>query len=302
MITADAHCDTLTKFEDNPFYSKEAAWNIKKFRKSGGILQYMAIFIGPPNHGDSAMRLAVNALGNFHRRKPNELNLLEKASDFNDKKINIVLTLEGASPVIDDISNLYAYYKLGVRLITLTWNHRNFLADGVGVKEGYGLTDFGKRAVKEMERLKIIVDVSHLNEAGFQNLCTFAQRPFVASHSNAYDIHPHVRNLKKYQIEEIIKRNGFIGLNFYAAFLDKSHDRNILIKKLLENAAYFLNLGGEDVLGIGADFDGMTESPFEDAAAYPEFAELLEKELGLKSEIVEKIMYKNLVDFTLKMI
>ncbi|MFH1051179.1 MAG: membrane dipeptidase [bacterium] len=302
MKTADAHCDTLTKFKDEPFYTKNAAWNIKKFKKSAGILQYMAVFIGPPNHGDSAMCLAVNAIGNFLRRKPKEINLLEKASDYKENKINIILSLEGASPLIDEISNLHAFHKLGLRAITLTWNHRNFVADGVGVKGGSGLTDFGEQVVKEMEKLNMIIDVSHLNEAGFKDLCKIATKPFVASHSNAFDICPHARNLKKYQAREIINRKGFIGLNFYAPFIYKSHNKNILTKKFLEHVSYFLNLGAENILGIGADFDGMDESPFEDVTSYPVLAELLEKELKLKTEIIEKIMYKNLVEFTLKMI
>jgi len=302
MKTADAHCDTLTKFKEEPFYTKNAAWNIKKFRKVDGILQFMAIFIEPPNHGDSALRLAVNAIGNFHKRKPKDINLLEKSSDFNEKKINIILSLEGASPVIDELSNLHAFFKLGVRAITLTWNHRNFAADGVGVKGGSGLTDFGEQLVKEMEKLKMIVDVSHLNEAGFKDLCKIATRPFIASHSNAYVINPHIRNLKKYQAEEIIKRQGYIGLNFYSPFIGKGNDNKILTKKLLKHVDYFLNLGAENVLGLGADFDGIDESPFEDVTSYSVVEELLANELKLNAEQIEKIMYKNLLDFTLKMI
>jgi membrane dipeptidase len=302
MKIADAHCDTLTKFKDEPFYTKNAAWNIKKFRKVGGVLQFMAIFIEPPNHGDSAMRMAVNTIGNFLRRRPKDINLLEKPSDFNDKKINVLLSLEGASPVIDEISNLYAYYKLGIRAITLTWNHRNFAADGVGVMGGSGLTDFGEQMVKEMEKLKMIVDVSHLNEKGFKDLCKLADRPFIASHSNAYDVCNHVRNLKKYQIKEIIERKGFIGLNFYSRFIFNSPDKNVLITKFIRHIDYFLNLGAENVLGFGADFDGIDESPFDDVTSYEYIFEILEKDLKLNSSQIEKITYKNLVDFTLKMI
>ena len=302
MKTADAHCDTLYAFPGNPFNTPEAAWNIEKFNSANGVLQYMDICVLPPNHGDSAMREAVTALGNFHKRKPEEIQLLEKSKDYDEKKINIILSLEGASPLIDDISNLHAYHRLGVRAITLTWNHRNFIADGVGVKDGFGLTGFGKDVVSEMEKLGMIVDVSHLNEAGFKDLCDIAQKPFIASHSNAYDVHAHERNLKEWQAKEIIARKGFIGLNFYSQFLTDSKDREHQIQSLLNHAAYYLNLGAGDVLGIGADFDGIPESPYPDVTSYPELAELFLKELKLSEEQVEKIMYKNLVDYTLKMI
>ncbi|MFC2130659.1 dipeptidase [Bacteroidota bacterium] len=302
MQTADAHCDTLFNFPEDPFHSPEAAWNIEKFDKSGGVLQYMAICIEPPFHGADAMRMAVNAIGNFHNKRTNKVNLLESPSDFDDRKINILLALEGASPIIDDINNLYAFYKLGIRAITLTWNHRNFVGDGVGVGGGYGLTDFGKLVVREMNKLGMIIDVSHLNEAGFKDVCSVSEKSFAATHSNAYEIHAHPRNLKDYQIKEIIDRKGFIGLNFYSAFLDESRDKDILIKKFLKNVEYFLNLGAEDVLGLGADFDGMDETPFKDASTYPEISDLLKNELKLSNSQIKKIMYKNLVDFTLKMI
>jgi membrane dipeptidase len=302
MRTADAHCDTLFAFKNNPFKSEGAAWNIDKFNKSGGILQYFAICVLPPYHSDIALSLAVDAIGNFHKSKIEEINLLEKPEDFDENKINIILSLEGASPIIDEINNLYAFHKLGLRAMTLTWNHRNFVGDGNGVGGNYGLTDFGKEVVKEMGKLKMIVDVSHLNEAGFSDVCEVSERPFAATHSNAYSIHEHKRNLKDYQISEIVNRKGFIGINYYSAFITDNKDTGVQITQLLKHIEHFLGLGAEDVLGLGADFDGMDESPYKDAETYPQLAEVLSKELKLSDTLIDKIMYKNLVDFTLKMI
>lgn len=301
MKVADAHCDTLTKF-DNPFHSDVAMWNLGNFKKANGILQFMAVFTPPEYEGDSALRFALNSLGSFHRNKTEEIQHLDKKENFNPEKVNILLTLEGASPLINNINNLYAFYDLGVRLITLTWNHRNFVADGVGEESNYGLTNFGKEVVATMENLGMIVDVSHLNEAGFYHLCDIATQPFMASHSNANAISPHIRNLKDDQIKEIVNRQGFIGLNFYSKFIDESSDRDVLIDKFLKHVSYFLDMGCENILGLGADFDGIDESPFVNVLAYLEIAELLSEKLNLSDSLIERIMYKNLVDFTLKII
>lgn len=301
MKVADAHCDTLTKFDD-PFHSEKAMWNLENFKKVNGVLQFMAVFTPPEYEGDSALRFAVDYLGLFHRNKPDKIQHLRNKNDFNSDKVNVLLTLEGASPLINNINNLYAFYNLGVRLITLTWNHRNFVADGVGEESDYGITNFGKEVVATMEQLGMIVDVSHLNETGFYHLCDIATKPFIASHSNANTISPHKRNLKDEQINEILNRGGFIGLNFYSKFIDESGDRNILIDKFLRNVDYMLNLGCENILGLGADFDGIDDSPFANVLAYQEIAELLSNELKLDDAIIEKIMYKNLIDYTMKII
>jgi membrane dipeptidase len=300
--TADAHCDTLYAYKDKPFNNPGAAWNIEKFKKVNGIFQCFAICVLSPNHSDSAMREAVSTLGNFYRQKPDEINLLLSSKDFREDKINAILALEGASPIIDDINNLYAYHKLGVRLITLTWNHRNFVADGVSVGANAGITEFGRQVIKEMEKLKIIVDVSHLNERGFKDLCEIATKPFIASHSNAFSVMPHSRNLKDYQIEEIVNRKGFIGINFYSDFIAESGHLEILIDKLLEHVSYFLDKGAKDVLGLGADFDGIDRSPFEDVSGYEKFADLLSTRLNLSDGTIEKIMSKNLIEYILKML
>lgn len=300
MKAADAHCDTLLNFVENPFHSEEACWNIDKFRSAGGTLQYMAVCMEPPFHGDSALRFAATAYGSFWRHKPADVVHLAKAEDYDEDKLNIVLALEGASPIIDDMNNLYAFYQMGMRAMTLTWNHRNFLGDGVF--NDYGLTGFGREVVKEMEKLRIIVDVSHLNTAGFDDVCEISEKPFAATHSNSREIYEHPRNLYDEQIKEIFRREGFIGINVYSVFLDESRDRKILLDKFLRNVEHMLELGGEDRLGLGADFDGMDESPFEDARCYGEIREMLAKDLHLNESVIDKILYTNLRDFTLKMI
>lgn len=298
MKIADAHCDTLTTFYKNPFYSEDSHWSIPKFKEVGGILQFMAIFTDFKYSGDSAFTFAANCIGNFYKQKPDDINLLLKKEDFSNDKINILISLEGGSPVINDINNLYVFHKLGVRAMTLTWNHRNFIADGI--ENTYGLTVFGKEVVKEMEKLNMIVDVSHLNEAGFEDVCKITTKPFIASHSNSDTVHSHLRNLRDEQVKEIVNRGGFIGINLYSDFLGNETDD--LKKMMLKHIEHFLKLGCENTLGLGADFDGIDKCPFENVLGYKEIENMLRNEMQLDDNLIDKILYKNLVDYTLKMI
>lgn len=299
MKVADAHCDTLVKFKDNPFYTEEAKWNYEDFKNANGVLQYMAVFTSEDYAGDSALAFAANAIGRFHGKRNDDINLIEKHDDYDENKINILLTLEGGSPIINDIYNLDAFYKLGVRLMTLTWNHRNYIGDGV--QNNYGLTEFGREVVKRMEYLGMIVDVSHLSYKGFDDVVKTAKKPFMASHSNVYKLCNHPRNLKDYQIKEIIDREGFIGINFWNTFISDRDDVDMKYF-ILKHFDYILDMGGENVLGLGADYDGMDIAPFDNVREYKILRKLLKEELLLSDDITDKIMYKNLVDFTKKMI
>lgn len=295
MKIADAHCDTLTEFKEEPFFSPTAQWNLDKFADVGGLLQYFAICTPPELCGDSAMKFAFNSIGHFFNKKPENISLIERTEDYNPDKVNIVLALEGGSPIINDIANLYAFHKLGIRAVTLTWNHRNFLGDGND--DVYGLTNFGKEVVKEMEKLKIIVDVSHLNEKGFEDVLKVANKPFMASHSNCYSLCDAKRNLKDEQIIEIRDRGGFIGINFYSGFIGGGSDMKY---GLLSHIEHYLKLECGDILGLGSDFDGMDDSPYTSVSQYPVLYKLIKDEMQLSSEQLDKFFYKNLVDFTLK--
>lgn len=296
MKVADAHCDTLTKYSENPFQCDSAHWNLLKFKKSNGVLQYFAIFTPDVYSGDSALRFAFENVGNFIAKNKNEVLWLKSPDDYDENNVNVLLSLEGAAPIINNINNLYAFYELGIRAMGLTWNHRNFVADGIDTN--YGLTPFGIEVVKEMEHIKMIIDVSHLNEKGFEDVVMNTKKPFIASHSNARTIFEHKRNLYDDQILEIINRGGFIGLNFYNAFI--AHHN--VVAAFYKHIEHFLKLGAENVLGMGADFDGIPIGVYPDALSYLEIAEMLLNEMKLERELVEKIMYRNLLDCTLKLL
>ena len=172
-------------------------------------------------------------------------------------------------------------------MMSLTWNGENELASGVHAKGG--LKPLGRDAVREMARQNITLDVSHLNEQGFYEVCLIDSIKIVATHSNCYDICPHMRNLKKWQIEEIIARGGLIGLNFYPAFLGRGR----VFEKIRENIEYLLSLGGENCMAFGSDFDGAEMS--EELDGVDKVGELYRYLLssGLSKRVVEGIFYGN---------
>lgn len=171
-------------------------------------------------------------------------------------KTAAVFTVEGASFLEDDGAaegRLDALADAGVRMVTLTWNGPNAL--GSGNDTSHGLTGFGRSCVGELERRGIIVDVSHLNDAGFKDVCATARRPFAASHSNARAVCGHPRNLADWQLRELADCGGIAGLNFCTQFLtdrlaDPTRD------DVLRHVDHVLETAGEDVLALGSDYDG----------------------------------------------
>ncbi|MFW5702251.1 MAG: dipeptidase, partial [Bacteroidota bacterium] len=295
MFLADSHCLTLTTYPDDPFQHFDAAWNIDRFYNAGGRIQAMAICTRENYSGDSALRYAVTNLGNYYRQMPRKASTMLKAADYDDSKVNIILALEGASPIINNIENLHAFYHLGVRMISLTWNHRNYLADGI--ENRGGLTAFGREVVAEMEHLGIIIDVSHLNDDGFDDLASIAGRPFLASHSNSRSVFDHPRNLCDEQILEIRRRGGFIGLNFCEDLLGNNHSP--AINHFLHHVEHLLELGAVDIIGFGGDLDGVRPNILSNCEYYSDFRKSLERDMLLDNKVIEKIMFRNFHDFTM---
>lgn len=178
-------------------------------------------------------------------------------------------------------------------MLTLTWNGMNEL--GFGSAENKGLTDFGKSAVRELENCGITLDVSHLSDEGFSDLCEISSSPFVASHSNCYTVHPHGRNLKDWQITEIVNRKGLIGVNIYSEFLS---DKSPRVSDIAEHLRHLESMGAQDCISFGADFDGMHSMPSGvsglESIGYI-FAELVKCGFGEKA--LEKYFYSNAFEF-----
>jgi membrane dipeptidase len=166
-------------------------------------------------------------------------------------RIAVVICLEGASPLQNEISYLRNFYRLGLRCIGLTHDVRNSLGDGIRERSAGGLTHFGVRVVEECNRLGIVVDVSHLSDKGTEDVLEASSQPIVASHSNARALCPHPRNLPDGLIRDIAQGGGMVAFHALNAFISSEPDPTL--DDLLRHIAHIAEIGGTDCIGIGPD-------------------------------------------------
>lgn len=285
----DTHCDTLCSVLD---YGKSIVMNdchvdIERMKKYEQYTQVFACFIDPVYKSCAADR-TLNLIDTFHNT----------VSDKLPDNVRGILSIEGGEGIYS-LAHLRNFYRLGVRIIALTWNFSNHIASGaLETDEMRGLTEFGKLVVAEMNRLGIFADVSHLNDKSFYDVAEYSNKPIIASHSNARAVCrskavcPVERNLTDDQFEIIKKSGGCVGINFCPDFLNESGKADI--EDIIRHIEYFMSLGGEDNVGIGADFDGIDSTPdgingVEDI--YKIFDRLLQK--GYTENQIEKISHKN---------
>ncbi|MDD7280633.1 dipeptidase [Floccifex sp.] len=325
MKVLDMHCDTILSLLDSEdrhenvsLYKNKCSIDIEKMKKGNYLLQNFALFTDQKKN-EIAEHETMRLYDMYCR-------MLEQNSQYiapvycyedilkNEKegKISSLLTLEDGGVVFNDLAMLRNYYRMGVRMIALTWNYENgigypnllmnpdFLDSNVPnllqrVDSVNGLTPFGMEYIAEMEKLGMIIDVSHLNDAGFWDVYDHTTKPFVASHSNARAMCPVARNLSDDMILALKERGGVMGLNFCGDFLELHDKPNgpSRIEAMVDQIKYIKDLAGIDVIALGTDFDGINcECEIGDASQMP----LLEQALydaNFTNEEVEKIFYKN---------
>ena len=162
------------------------------------------------------------------------------------------LSIEGAELLNCDVNLLDEVADWGVRAINLTWNYPNAVSGTNAQETDRGLSELGRRFVREAQKRNILMDVSHLSEPGFWDLMEITNAPVIASHSNAKALCPHSRNLTDAQIKALVENKGFAGLNVYSLFVGERADMD----ELIAHVERFWELDGEDVLGLGGDWDG----------------------------------------------
>lgn len=305
----DLHCDTLTRCADHGLDLSDNSLHLSlnKLPKDIRLCQCMAVFIPDTLRGAEAESYFNCVYGYFlSQMKKYEAetswitDISEIGKGFPDKagkRFAAVLTVEGGAVLSGKLQNIKRLYDLGVRMMTLTWNAENEICGGVDTALGF--TDFGRKTVKEMERLGMAVDVSHLSDKGFYELCGFASKPFVASHSNSRKICNHRRNLTDEMFAEIVKRGGLVGLNYYENFI-KEDGESISVDDLLRHVHHFLELGGEDTLALGSDFDGADIPEYINGVNKLDFLINSIKRSGIPEAVTEKIIYKNAAKYFTK--
>jgi len=190
----------------------------------------------------------------------NELVIATKTDDIyqakKEGKIALVLGFEGGKILEGEVTFLRTFYELGIRYLGFTWNHRNQLADGVGEPTNGGLSEFGQAVVGEANKLGVLLDVSHLSEAGFWDVFDLTKVPLMASHSNANALCDHPRNLTDDQIKAIAENDGVIGINFVNKFLNPhaGNRQQATLEDVLDHIDHMVNLVGINHVGLGPDY------------------------------------------------
>ncbi|KUO51080.1 MAG: hypothetical protein APF76_16430 [Desulfitibacter sp. BRH_c19] len=296
-IVVDAHSDipldiyySRNKGIDNIINQK----HLPHLREGGVNIVFVNLYA--ELHPEGSLKQTLLQLGDIYKEIDEcpYLTLIKTSEDLSKvitgDKIGLLLSMEGLEPISNDLSLLRVFYKLGLRSASLTWDFRNYFASGTG--EIGGLSRLGKEAVQEMERLGVIVDVSHLNDEGFWDVIEVAKKPIIASHSNARSLYNHPRNLTDEQIDAIVKTGGVIGLNNYYS---EDDDKGSL-DTFMEHLVYIIDRAGEDHVGLGLDFNGyigeIMTTGLEDARCFPNITkELLVRGYGI--DVIEKVLGKN---------
>ena len=264
----DLPCDTISECHDRRvgLRHNDLHWSLERAGIFQPAAQVFAIFVHDRFRKEAAADRFDALYGTFVEQMKENAGAIafcrtggELQTAFQDGKAAAVLSIEGGGALGGQIENLRKAYDKGVRILTLTWNGRCELGDGVGATDpdAGGLTLFGLDVVREMERLGMVVDVSHLSQAGFRDVAAHSTRPFIASHSNSKAVCAHRRNLTDRQFAEIVRRGGLVGINLCRNFL--TEDGNAaMMTDILRHVEHFLSLGGEEVLAVGGDLDGST--------------------------------------------
>lgn len=295
----DLHCDTITTAYDKKEQLSQNNLDIDiKRLKNFKATQVFAIWLNK-KYLKNAFENANKMIDFFDEQILKNQKDIEKITSFkNDvenEKIGAMLSLEGADCIENNLDNIEHFYKRGVRIMSLCWNGENALAYGSNEDEKMPLKDFGKKAIKYINKKDIILDVSHLNERGFWDLVDLVEKPFIATHSNAYEICKNKRNLKDEQLKVIKDINGLVGLNLYPPFLTQNSIATI--DDILKHIDYMLNILGEDCIALGCDFDGIDKTPMgiDDILGVEKIINIVEQKFG--KEISKKIAYKNALNF-----
>lgn len=339
MNIIDMHCDTMYQIYERRREGKKIAVRddanlhvtLEKMKKGGYLLQNFAAFVDLEESREQLaneveeLRLAPyqfarDLIDIFQTETAANPDLIGAVHSFaelaeNEKagRMSALLTIEEGGVCLGEIEKLREFYADGVRMLTLTWNYENELgypaamqgdhwkSYRAGEKRQLGLKERGLEFVAEMEQLGMIVDVSHLSNDGFFDLCEHATKPFVASHSNSRAMCAHRRNLTDEMLRMLGERGGVSGLNLCPEFViakadadgQRMHDGKNLLEYLAEHAVHMMDVGGNACVGLGSDFDGFGEAGMpQDASAMQDFAWALHK-AHVSDDQIDNILYGN---------
>lgn len=308
---SDIWCDVTNRRlrgETNVFHNH----HLQRFQKGGVEGSIFVIWVDPPYDADYQKRTKqIMDCARAEMAECTDFRIVHNAEEMRkakaDGKIYVFIGIEGLAAIGDDVAKIDEYYDFGARHAILTWNEANALGAGALSGKDYGLTEAGKKAARKIQEKGMLLDTSHLNEAGFWDVAKLATKPFIASHSNSKTLCDVPRNLTDEQLRAIRDVNGVVGLNAFNLFID--HDpKKETVERLAQHAAHMIDVMGVDHVGCGFDFFEFIESEetmgtmtstgspstigLEDCSKIPNLFACFDK-MGMSKEDQEKIAYKN---------
>ncbi len=325
MKVVDMHCDTISEIlydrkkecpEGTCLRKNKLHIDLEKMKRGDYLLQNFALFVDLKKR-ENPFEWCMELADTFYEEMEKNSDLIAPVRNYEEivrngeaGKMSAMLTIEEGGVCKKNPAFLRDFYRLGVRMLTLTWNYPNELGYpnkrrslGENSLSGIpdtdrGLTKTGVEFLQEMERLGIIVDVSHLSDAGFYDVARYAKKPFVASHSNARSVCANVRNLTDDMLKKLAECGGVTGINFEPSFLHtpaKEEELCAGIAQVVSHIEHIAKVAGTECIGLGSDFDGITTNPELCDASYLPMLEDALFQAGFSEAQIEGIFYKNVL-------
>lgn len=327
-IVIDTHNDVTTPLVDEGFdlgardASGKNQTDIPRLREGGVGAEFFSIYVAPSyaRHGGAARRAMemIDAVYEQVRRHPQALEMAGTVADIRRihraGKIAALMGIEGGHAIEDSLAALRLFHRLGVRYMTLTHTNTNNWADAAGgitvtaEKRHGGLNDFGREVVREMNRLGMMVDISHVSDETFDDVLAVTSSPVIASHSSARALTDVPRNLSDEMLRAVARNGGVVMVNFYNGFINTEYARpggprptrsaqTATLDMLMQHFEHVIKVAGIDHVGIGSDFDGvdgLLPTGMEDVSKLPTITyELLKR--GHSERDVRKVLGENLL-------
>jgi len=346
LVVVDGHNDVIYESilpgKDIGQRLSSGSTDLPRLKEGGVDVQVFAVWSDDAKWRSGAFRHAneqLDALEKMIAANTDKIALAKSSADIGPilqaGKIAALIGIEGGNMIENSIENLVRLHERGARYLTLTWNYNLAWAscaamesDKTMAAEGKGLTALGKEIIKKMNKIGMMVDLSHAGEQTFYDVIAVTDKPILVSHSNAYSLCPHPRNLKDAQLETLKKNGGVVGVNFYSGFLDPDYETRLKaiysrhfgrpdvsmstwamyeqlpkelqrqadapLSKLLDHIDYLVRKVGIEHVAVGSDFDGIESAPqgLEDVSKFPVLTKAL-LERGYKKEDIAKIMGQN---------